>query len=60
MLKCLLYLEENFIIKLVVKKKKVRELKSIRFKIWDGGRGKNVYLDGKLKIFDIILYLYIK
>lgn len=44
MLKCLLYLEENFIIKLVVKKKKVRELKSIRFKIWDGGRGKNVYL----------------
>lgn len=42
------------------KKKKARELKSTRFKIWDGGRGKNVYLDGKLKILDIILHLYIK
>lgn len=40
------------------KKKKARELKSTRFKIWDGGRGKNVYLDGKLKIhvIDIILH----
>lgn len=54
-------MEENFIIKPVVKKKKkARELKSTRFKIWDGGRGKNVYLDGKLKILDIILHLYIK
>lgn len=41
-------------------KKKARELKSTRFKFWDGGRGKNVYLDGKLKILDIILHLYIK
>lgn len=53
-------MEENFIIKPVVKKKKARELQSTRFKIWDGGRGKNVYLDGKLKILDIILHLYIK
>lgn len=39
-------------------KKKARELKSTRFKFWDGGRGKNVYLDGKLKIhvIDIILH----
>lgn len=38
------------------KKKKARELKCTRFKIWDGGRGKNVYLDGKLKILDIIIH----
>lgn len=48
-------MEKNFIIKPVVKKK-ARELKCTRFKIWDGGRGKNVYLDGKLKILDIIIH----